>query len=226
MKQKTFAVIAGYNEEKHIRKVARQTKKFVNEVIVVNDGSRDKTESETMASGATVLTHITNLGKGAAMKTGAEYAINAGADIIVFLDADGQHEPKDIPRFVKALAKTDIVFGARKREGSSMPIILRFGNWFISEIIFRLYGLRLHDSQCGFRAIRAEAYPYLVWRSTDYSVESEIIAWAGKAKLRYKELWIKTIYHDKYKGTTPMHGFPIVWNLFMWRFNKKPRSKL
>lgn len=227
MKRKSFAIIAAYNEEKHIRAVARDTRQFVDEVVVVNDGSKDGTSKEALAAGAIVLDHVVNLGKGAAMKTGAEFALHEGAEYIIFLDADGQHEPKDVPRFIEALKKSEIVFGARKREGN-MPFILRFGNWFMSEVIYHLYGLRLHDSQCGFRAIRANSYQFLVWRSMDYSVESEIIAWAGKAKLRYEELWIKTIYYDKYKGTTPLHGFPIVWNLLMWRFarrkNKKPRS--
>lgn len=218
--KKPVAIIAAHNEQGRIKAVIKEAKKHVSLVIVVDDGSKDKTLQEALDEGAAVLHHITNLGKGGAMKTGAEYAIRQNADALIFIDGDGQHEPHEIPRFLKALEKHDIVFG-RRVFGGDMPFLLRFGNWFISQVIYYLYGLMLHDSQCGYRAVRSSKFSQIVWDSKDYSVESEMIAWAGKANLAYEEIKIKTIYYDKFKGTTPMHGFPIVWNLFMWRFHRR-----
>jgi len=220
-----FVIVAAYNEERHIRDVVRRVRAqgFPN-VVVVSDGSKDKTEAVALAAGATVLKHITNLGKGGALKTGADYALREGAQALIFLDGDGQHEPEELPKFRTALGTADIVFSARRRTGR-MPFVLRFGNWFISTLIKRLYHLDLHDSQCGYRAMRAKAYPLVRWRSNDYSVESEMIAWASKAHLSYAEVPIRTIYHDKYKGTTPLDGFPIVWNLVMWRLQRRKTDK-
>jgi glycosyltransferase involved in cell wall biosynthesis len=188
-------------------------------VIVVDDGSRDNTTQLATSAGATVLRHVINLGKGASMKTGAEYAIQYGAQAIIFVDGDGQHDPKLLKEFISKLRKYDIVFGFRRRN-NSMPAVLRFGNWFLSIVIKRLYGMNLHDSQCGYRALTRRAYEAVRWRSTDYSVESEMIANAGKHDLRYAEQEIPTVYHDKYKGTTPLDGIPIVLRLFWWRFTR------
>jgi len=97
--------------EKHIEKVIKEAKKFAKNILVVDDGSKDKTSFIAKNSGAFVLRHIVNLGKGAALKTGCEFAIKNNAEKIIALDADGQHDPKEIPNFVKALDKADVVFG-------------------------------------------------------------------------------------------------------------------
>lgn len=222
--KKTAAIIAAHNEQAHIKKVARQVKKYVDLVIVANDGSTDDTEKEALAGGAVVLTHITNLGKGGAMKTGAEYAIRQGVDALVFLDGDGQHDPAEIPKFLKQLERTDIVFGAR-RFNKNMPFVRKLGKWLTSFVVKVFYGMTINDCLNGFRAVTTKAYPDIVWRSTDYTVEVEMIAWAGKAKLKYKEVTTKTIYHDTNKGVTPLHGFPIIWNLIMWRFHTRKRRR-
>jgi len=223
---KVAVIVAAYNEERHISDVVQRIRSSgFDNIIVVSDGSRDKTVKLALAEGVTVLEHITNLGKGAALKTGVEYAIRMGAQALVFVDGDGQHEPEEIPKFVDALKSHDIAFGARQRS-KRMPLILRFGNRFLSGFIALLYGIKLDDSQCGFRAVRASAYPLIVWNSTGYTVESEMVAWAGKAKLSYIQVPIKTIYHDKYKGTTALDGFPIAWNMLMWRFHRRGRRLL
>lgn len=218
--KKTAAVIAAHNEEAHIQTVVRAVKKHVSLVVVVNDGSTDRTEEEALVGGAVVLTHVTNLGKGGAMKTGAEYAIRQGADAIVFLDGDGQHDPAEIPLFLRKLARADIVIGAR-RFNKDMPAVRKFGKWLTGFIVNLLYDMKVSDCLNGFRAVRSSAYAQIVWRSTDYTVEAEMLAWAGKARLKYEEVVTKTIYHDTYKGVTLLHGFPIIWNLIMWRFHRR-----
>lgn len=218
---KIFAVIPAYDEEKNIGSIIRKTKKYADSVIVVDDGSKDNTKRMAEKASATVLRHIVNLGKGAALKTGCDYAVQKGAKFIVVLDADAQHNPDDMPRLIEKLKKYDIVFSYRKAS-SEMPFVLRFGNWFISNITTVLYGVSLNDTQCGFRAFSREAYKKIRWNASDYSMESEMISRAGKQKLKYVQIPIQTIYSDKYKGTTVIDGIKIVVNMIWWRlFNNR-----
>lgn len=218
-KKEVWVVIAAYNEEKHIRSVVKKTKKYLSNIVVVDDGSKDKTYEAAKAPGVTVLKHIVNLGKGGAMKTGCEYAFSQGAKATIMIDADGQHEPSEIPRFLKQLEKHAIVFGYRKQK-KSMPLVFRFGNGFLNLTIKVLYGMDLKDTQCGYRAFTKKAYKTIRWRSTGYSVESEMIANAGSAKLSYVEIPIQTIYGDKYKGTNVLDGIKIALNMLIWRLTR------
>lgn len=219
MKNELFVIIPAHNEHARITPVLRKVKKFCNNIIVVDDGSTDGTTGAAEKEGVTVLRHIINLGKGVALKTGAEYAIRKGAGILVFIDADGQHRPEDIPRFVKALEGVDIVFGSRSLN-TKMPLILKFGNWFINNVNNILFGIQLADTQSGYRAMTASAYNRIRWNSASYSVESEMIANAGRKRLKYREIKIKTIYSDKYKGTTVIDGVKIVLNMLWWKISR------
>ncbi|MBS3096387.1 glycosyltransferase family 2 protein [Candidatus Woesearchaeota archaeon] len=218
---KIFAVIPAYNEENNIVSIIKKTKRYVGNIIVVDDGSNDKTKEVAENANAVVLRHIINLGKGATLKTGCDFAIRKGAKYMIVLDADAQHNPDDIPRFINKLKKYDIVFSYRS-VSSKMPPVLRFGNWFISGIVRALYGINLNDTQCGFRAFSKEAYRKIGWNSSDYSMESEMISNVGKQKLKYVQIPIQTVYSDRYKGTTVVDGIKIVLNMFWWRlFNSK-----
>lgn len=219
MKMRVSCIIPAHNEEKTIEKLIKKTKKFVDKIIVVDDGSTDKTFSVAEKTGTTVLNHIINLGKGAALKTGCDYAIRNGAKILITMDADLQHDPKEIPNFLKHLKNYNMVLAYRKLN-EKMPSVLKFGNWFINKMIKLLYKLDLKDTQCGFRAFTADTYKKIRWNSADYSLESEIIANLGKNNLSYKEIPIQTVYSDKYKGTTLIDGVKIVLNMIWWRFIK------
>ncbi len=212
-------IIPAHNEEKHISKVIQNTKEYTKNIIVIDDGSTDNTFQEAINSGVTVLHHKVNLGKGAALKTWCEYALLNGATRIIVMDADGQHNPKEIPTFREHLKEKDIVFSYRIGK-ESMPKILKFGNWFISKVAKTLYGPELHDTQCGFRAFSAETYKKIQWESCDYSLESEMIANVGKNNLKYSQIPIATIYNDKYKGTTALDGIKIVLKMIGWRITK------
>jgi len=216
--KKIFAIIPAHNEMRHVGRIAENAKKYVDKVIVVDDGSSDRTHEVAKKAKADVLRHMVNLGKGAALKTGCDYAVKNHADIIIVIDADGQHDPEEIPEFLKRIRKTDIVLSYRKIN-KNMPAVLRFGNWFINKTISLLYGLKINDSQCGYRAFTSEAYKKLRWKASDYSMESEMIAKIGKYKLSYTEVPIDTIYPDRYKGTTIFDGIKIVINLLFWKMN-------
>ncbi len=220
--QHVWAVIPAYNEGKRIGPVIRRTGKIVKNVVVVDDGSADNTSKVAEKSGAVVLRHPLNLGKGAALKTGCDYAIKKGAKILVVLDADAQHKPEDIPRFLDAIKGTDIVFGCRGLN-RKMPLVLRFGNWFIAKMTAILYGVDIPDTQTGFRAFTKSAYGKIRWSAADYSMESEMVSLVGKHKLKYKKINIETLYPDRYKGTTVLDGIKIVLNLLRWKIARNGR---
>ena len=218
-----WTVIPAHNESNNIGEIIKKTKKYVDNVVVVDDGSRDETYNVAKSSGVDVLEHVINLGKGAALKTGCDYAVKNGAEFLVVLDADAQHDPDEIPRFLEKLNDYDIVFGYRKGS-KNMPFVLRFGNWFISSVIDILYNINLRDTQSGYRAFSAETYKKIRWSAADYSMESEMIVNVGKNKLKYTQLPIKTIYSDRYKGTTIIDGIKIVMNMFLFKLFNNTRD--
>ena len=181
-------------------------------------------------SGAIVLRHIVNLGKGAALKTGCDYAVRnmtrntkksaknneKNPNILIFIDGDGQHDADMIPVFTEKLKDCDIAIGVR-RFNKKMPFVMKFGNNFINFIINLLFHVKISDSQSGYRAVWAENYRKIRWKSQDYSMESEMIANIGKHKLKYSQVPIPTIYNDEYKGTTVVDGFRIVYNIIKWK---------
>ncbi len=216
-----WIVIPAYNEAQRIKAVLEKTMVFSDNIIVVNDGSKDATSDVARKNGVLVLDHTINLGKGAALRTGCDYALQEKAKMIVVMDADGQHEPEDTPRLIRTLQEQhlDIVFSYRKLN-KTMPLILKFGNNVMSLLINWLYRVSLKDSQCGFRCFTSEAYKKIRWRASDYSMESEMIARVGKNNLKYGEIPIRTIYLDKYKGTTVIDGIKVVLYSLWWRVSK------
>lgn len=219
---KTCVVIPAYNEGTNIIGVLEKTKNLADKIIVVDDGSDQKKMAEVnfknISDKIICLRHRINLGKGAALKTGCEAAIKLGAEVIILMDADGQHKPEDIPHFVDKLEKEklDIVFGSRQI-GRDMPLMMMLGNKFLSIAASLLFGIYISDTQSGFRAFKTTIYPKIQWNSPRYSVETEIIVNTGKYRLKFGEIEIQTIYHDKYKGTTVFDGLRILINMLIWR---------
>ncbi|MFH1317259.1 MAG: glycosyltransferase family 2 protein [Candidatus Woesearchaeota archaeon] len=218
-KSKVYAVIAAYNEEKYIGSVIKNIKKHLDNVIVVDDGSRDETNNIAKENKAIVLRHPINIGKGAAIKTGCDFVLNKGGEIMILIDADGQHDPKEIPNFLESLKNNDIVFGFRKFN-KDMPLMMKIGNNIINTATRFLYNIDLFDSQSGYRAYNADAYRKIRWDANDYSMESEMIANLGKTRLRYTQIPIQTIYSDIYKGTTAIDGIKIVINMILWKLRR------
>ena len=217
---KTIAIIPAYNEAKTIAAVISDTQKYVDQVIAVDDGSIDKTY-EASKDAHLRARHITNLGKGSALKTGFELALKHGADTIVTIDADGQNDPADIPKLFNAMHahRADIVVGSRQIN-RNMPLIFCFGNWFLRKSFNLLFHLNINDTQSGFRAVKASIYPKLTWQSSDYSVEAEMLANAGKHSLRCIEIPINTKYLDRYKGTTVFDGISIFIHMLLWKLRR------
>lgn len=213
-----WVVLPGHNEEKRLKPVLEDVKKYCKNIIFVDDGSKDKTyDIACSVKGVTVLSHITNFGKGAALKTGCDFALQHGAKYIAVMDSDGQHEPVDLLKFEAELKKNkDIVFGCRPWD-QTMPFVMKAGNFGLHMAIKLFFGFDILDTQSGFRAFTSEAYKKVRWESNDYSMESEMIVRASKHKLNYSKFSIRTIYHDDYKGTTVMVGLKIGLNILFWR---------
>lgn len=216
---KTIAVIPAFNDIKQLPDVIRQASLHVDHVVVVDDGSREALAKHLpVDQRVTILRHIINLGKGAALKTGAIWAIHQQYDLAVFIDADGQHDPNEIPALLQPLtnSQVDIVFGTRKFHGR-MPFVARFGNMFLTKVMQTLYRIQVDDTQSGYRALRLAAFDKISWLSPRYAVETEMIVNAGKHKVPFTQVPITTIYHDKYKGTTIIDGIRIMLNMLTWR---------
>ncbi|MFP4567460.1 MAG: glycosyltransferase family 2 protein [Candidatus Woesearchaeota archaeon] len=213
-----FIILPGYNEEKHAQNTILELEmEGYKNIIFIDDGSMDKTANAVLKTNATLLKHKVNLGKGAATKTGCDYAISKGAKIIILMDSDGQHEAKYVKKFIKALKNKDIVFSYRKFD-ENMPKMMKLGNIFLSTASNMLFNYKIKDTQAGFRAFTTDAYKKIRWHSNNYAMESEMIARAAKHKLKYDEIEIKTIYHDKHKGTTPLDGPKVLFNMMRFKF--------
>lgn len=155
---KVSALLPAFNEEKSISEVIKRCKQYVDEVIVINDGSKDKTEEIAEKSGAVVYSHTTNFGVGTAIQTGIKIALKRNADVIVTLDSDGQHDPRYIPVMVDMIIKngSDLVIGSRflgKSKTYEMPFLKKLGNISYSTLLSIFTQSRLTDTQSGFRAL-------------------------------------------------------------------------
>lgn len=214
---KISIVIPLYNEERHVVEVLKEVAKYKLPVVVVDDGSSDKSKFKVLGSrfnNMVLLEHKINLGKGATLKTGAEYAFAKGADAVIFMDSDSQHEADDLPSFIETLktGKYDIIFGSRNL-GFGVPLIRYLGNKFASVVVGTLFGIYVSDSICGFRALTKKGYNKVRWDSMGYGVELEMVARAGKFKVNSCELPVKTVYYNSVKGVTILDGFGILAEL-------------
>jgi len=211
-----YVIIPAYNEAPRVKKVIERVKKYSTNILVVDDGSPDKTSQIAKSTGVIVLRHKINLGKGSAMKTGAEAAFKLGAQAVIFLDADGQHKPESLPKFIKALKQGyPVVFGSRNLS-YGVPLVRYLGNKIGALIINFFFGIYRNDMLCGFFALTKEAYFKIIWDSTRYGVETEIVARTGKNRLKFTEVAIDTIYLDKYKGVSILDAIGIFFNIPHW----------
>lgn len=185
-------IIPAYNEEKRIGKVLQRMPDFIDEVIVVDDGSKDKTSEVARGFGTKVIRLEQNQGKGRAMSEGIK---KANGDIIVFIDADGQHKPEEIIKLVKPIVngEADFVIGSRliKVQGKR-PLIRKISNFITTSLIRLKLGISVKDTQSGFRAIRREFLPEI--ESKRYEVETEVLIKAVKKGARVKEVPVSMIY--------------------------------
>ncbi len=216
----TYVVVPAYNEEKTIGKVLDDLLRYFrrDEVIVVNDGSKDGTEGIARSRGVHVLTHLVNRGLGGALGTGIAYALRKGAELILTFDADGQHLIEDAIRVMRPVAegRADFAVGSRlKGDVSQMPAVKRFGNAVLDVVTALFAGKYVSDSQSGLRCFSRGCAGKIRITCDRYAVSSEIIIEASKAGCKIAEVPIRAVYseYSMKKGTNVFEGLKIALNL-------------
>lgn len=201
------AVIPCLNEAAAIGRVVRGVREFVQDIVVVDDGSTDQTANEARAAGAEVLRHDHPQGKGAALAAGLAEAQARGADWVLAMDGDGQHAPGDIARFLGAAgAGVALVIGNRMASVGSMPWLRRQVNRWMSRRLSRLAGRDLPDTQCGFRMIRVADWARLKpqFCTRNFEVESEMLLAFVRAGLGVEFVPIEVIYKAEQSKIHPV----------------------
>jgi dolichol-phosphate mannosyltransferase len=192
-----------YNEADHVASVLREVKRYVSDVLVVDDGSTDGTERGLKEiPQIKVIRHPHNRGYGAALRTAFSYAVSEGYEILVTIDCDGQHEPRRIPDFLAACADdVDIVSGSRylrRFPGDSEPPPDRQRiNRIITDELNRVLGLTLTDAFCGFKAYRVASLSRLELTEDGYAMPIEFWVQAAAKKLKIVELPVPLIYFEE-----------------------------
>ncbi len=204
----TAALIPAYYEEKNIREVATRTARQLDCVLVVDDGSSDRTSDEARAAGVLVEKHANNAGKGAAIKTGLRALLGRGEiEFILILDGDGQHLPEEVPHFLTAANETGAPFVVGNRMGDvrSMPFVRKCTNRYMSWTISRVIGQRVPDTQCGFRLFhRSLAAEFLATESTAFDFETEMLAIAARKGCAIAAAAVSTVYGDEVSKINPL----------------------
>jgi len=200
---KTLAVIPVYNEAESIAEVVEDTRKFVDNILVVNDGSTDGTREVLEAlsvPGLVVIHHDANRGYGRTLIDAFEYAVREDFDCVVTLDADGQHEPEAIPHLLSDIALADIVSGSRylmRFEGASVPPYDRqCVNRKLTALLHWRLGFDITDAFCGFKAYRVEALKRLRLTEQGYAMPLQLWVEAAVLGLTVREVPVKLIYRD------------------------------
>lgn len=223
--RRVCVVVPAYNEAtvigevvKSAREVFLKSKKAYDiDIVVVNDGSKDKTASEAKKGGAIVINHILNSGAGSATLTGLAYARQHNYDIAATMDADGQHAPDDVLEGIKSIdqGNADLLIGSRLIDSRGMSKIKVLGNKGLSLFTYLLFGINVTDSQSGLRIFSRRAIDGLQWKSTGYEFCSEMIWRAKQARMSVSEYPIKAIYTDysRAKGQNNWNAINIVKRL-------------
>jgi len=204
------AFVPAYNAATHIEEVLASIKRYIppRNIIVVDDGSTDDTASVAERSGVLVVRHEVNRGKGGAIRTAVErLSTLSDIDAVVMLDADGQHDPQEIPRFAEEFMKgtTDIIVGNRMAARGAMPAIRVLTNRLTSAIVSLRAGQRIPDSQNGYRLVRASLIRRLDLVTSRYEIDSELIIKACHAGGRASSIPVSTIYGSEKSAIRPFH---------------------
>lgn len=199
------AIIPAYCEEKHVGDVVERTLKQVDHVLVVDDGSSDATTANARAAGADVAIHERNIGKGESIMTGLRYWLERGFEHVIILDADGQHLPEEIARFMAAASGgADLLIGTRMNDVRQMPLVRRIVNRYMSRRISRVCGQEVPDTQCGFRMLSAAVIPHLLDGAARFDYETEMLFILSRKGGKIESVPISTVYGDEVSRIHPV----------------------
>ena len=211
MKNSVYVVIPAYNEARVITDVIFEVQAAGDyKIIVIDDGSRDDTfQRAASCPGVVSLRHKINRGKGAATKTGIVAANKLGADIVVTIDGDGQHDPLDIENVIRPIAdgECEVVLGTRRKKKGEMPFLKIIANKIGNTITWFLYGIHVSDSQSGFRAYSRFAAGIIDTKADKYEYDSKVIREINNNRLSFQEMPIKVRYTEYSIGKKQKQGF-------------------
>jgi len=218
----TFVVVPAFNEEEVVRSTVEGLLRLGVHVVLVDDCSTDETVERIYDLPISVLHHAANMGQGSALRTGIAYALRRGAEIVVTFDADGQHDPDDVPRLVDTLLDKDldVVVGSRFLGEASNMGRLRKGMLLTAVLITRLTsGLPITDVHNGLRVFRASSVARLRITSHRMAHASDILSEIARKKLRFAEAPTTVRYtpYSKKKGQSALDALDVVYELLLGR---------
>jgi len=222
--KKILVLIPAFNAEKTISSLITQVSAFIprKDILVVDDGSTDRTYQLAKESGANCLQHKKNKGKGEALKTGFEYAVKEDYSGVITLDADLQHDPKFIPEFIREAENgtSDVLVGTRHIELKTMPFPRWLTNNVTSIIVSILGDTKVRDSQSGYRYISTDVLKSVKLSTRKYELESEILIKAGRKGFKIAPVPISTIYHGSKSFINPLvdtgRFIKLMWKSLFW----------
>lgn len=203
---KLIVVMPAFQEAEKIEQTVCSVLKFCPNVIVVDDGSSDQTAERALAGGADVVVHEQNQGKGIALETGFARALELGADLVLTIDADGQHDPADISTFVDEFNQqdVDVLVGNRMMENRNMPWVRRRTNQFMSWLLSTMMRQHVPDTQNGYRMYRASILTCIHTESKGFAAESEQLLHLADQGLTIGSVPVQTIYSDEESSIHPL----------------------
>ena len=205
---KVCILIPAYNAEATLGSVLEKVRPLGIDLFVVNDGSVDQTKKVALEYGAVLLEHVSNLGKGVALRTGFQYILQKDYQVVITLDADGQHDPAEIPFLLKIFqsVKPDILIASRAAKFTQMTFLRRFWNRLGVKAVARLCHADITDSQSGFRLIRTEVLKEVSLSTSRFEAELELLIKACKKGFSVLSVPINT---QKVDGTASSHFRPV-----------------
>lgn len=190
-----LALVPAFDAAPTVGAVVRGLKETVERVVVVDDGSSDGTAEAAAAAGADVLRRPENGGKGAAIRTGLEWILASPATHVAFVDADGQHDPADLPALLAAArAGDDFVIGSRMADPEAIPRYRFRTNEIGSQVLSRMTGLEVEDAQSGYRVVSADLLRRLALNARGYIIETEMLLKAAPHLKRFRHVPVRAIY--------------------------------
>lgn len=199
-------IIPAYREQGRIGTVVREVKGYIDSVVVIDDGSPDKTADEAATSGAVVVKHDINSGKGVALESGFEWAYKKGYKFLITMDADGQHAAEDLPAFLSAYndGEYDVIIGNRMWGSEDMPLVRRITNKIMSWLLSRRMKQYVPDTQSGYRLYACKVIKDIKCRSLRFNAESEILLILAAKNVAIGAIPIKVIYGDEKSKINPL----------------------
>lgn len=199
-----IACIPVFNEENTIKQIIEKTSKYVDQVVVCDDGSMDNTSIKAKEAGAHVIKHRKNLGKGAALQSLFQYAKDSDADVMITIDGDGQFLPEEIPKLLNPITNndSDVVIGYRFDSETDMPSYRKIGNKFFDKMTKLASDLPFRDTQSGFRSYSKKAINSINFSANGFGADSEILINASKKELKITEQKVTVIYNTGGKTST------------------------